>query len=203
MAAPRPAPMSAPRAMVSSGDDFAVRPFVRRNTPAEAAAVIEQAMLQDEPDVRFAPAVGSGAEALVEVPVSFARAAEQVLMRPEPVTFASGAEDMRFERPDPMFAPAAQDIMMEPAPRARLAPAAMDILMEPARDPRSVLGQSTSSYPLDVRPNTEAELRDLMNAKALEEAASRAFNAPPPPPPPTTMERASLADSLLRALGLR
>ena len=186
MAAPRPAPMSAPRAMVSSGDDFAVRPFVRRNTPAEAAAVIEQAMLQDEPDVRFAPAVGSGAEALVEVPVSFARAAEQVLMRPEPVTFASGAEDMRFERPDPMFAPAAQDI-----------------LMEPARDPRSVLGQSTSSYPLDVRPNTEAELRDLMNAKALEEAASRAFNAPPPPPPPTTMERASLADSLLRALGLR
>ena len=42
---------------------------------------------------------------------------------------------------------------------------------------------------------------DMMRDRALEEAAARAFNAPPPPP--VTLERSSLADSLLRSLGLR
>ena len=42
---------------------------------------------------------------------------------------------------------------------------------------------------------------DMMRDRALEEAAARAFSAPPPPP--VTLERSSLADSLLRALGLR
>lgn len=171
---------------------------VRGNTPAEAAALIEAAMLQNEPDVRLAPAVGPGAEALVEVPVSFARAAERVLMRPKPVALASGAEGIR----------------MEPAPRARLAPAATDIMMEPARNPLYVrsstpeevaaLMETAAAYeePRMVRsPGVYDMAPDMGGDRALEEAAARAFSAPPPPP--VTLERSSLADSLLRALGLR
>ena len=144
-----------PRAMVTSGDDFTVRrlrspapramvtsgggtvrPYVRRNTPAEAAALMETAAL---------PMVSSG-----------------------------------------------DDFAVRPYVR-RNTPEEVAALMETAaayEEPRVV--RSPGVY--DMAP-------DMMRDRALEEAAARAFDAPPPPP--VTLERASLADSLLRALGLR
>ena len=141
---------------------------------------------------RPAPVTAPGPEPMADLMV-MPRSEPMVLPRPEM---------MSAPRPEPMAAPRvvrspgvydmAPDVVMSAqAPRVVRSPGVYEMAPDVAMEAPRVV-RSPGVY--EMAPDT---VRDLI----LEEAAARAFDAPPPPP--VTLERASLADSLLRALGLR